>query len=157
MRKVFFVPKSLNYQDYESEWKGITGIVQHGLSENIKDYVEDENKAQMVLIPEYYAILAPTHTSNADFFQIEYFDDFEVLKREYAEITCEVWKKNLDNPSLGEEMVQNLPMNFEVGRQIWITNHIKLDIGWYDFVIKKDGVEVDTKECSIYEFNFEEE
>lgn len=157
MRKVFFVPKSQDYNDFKPEWEGVTGIIQHGLSDNIKEYVIDENKAQMVLIPEYYAILAPTHTSNADYFQIEYFDDFEVLKREYADITCEIWKKNLDNPSEEEKLVETLPMNFEVGRQIWITNHVKLDIGWYDLVIKKNGKEVDSKECSVYEYNFEEE
>ena len=100
---------------------------------------------------------APNHASNKEYFQIEYFDDFEVLKRDKAVISLQVWKKNLDNPSEEDVLVETYPCLFEVGRQIWITNHIKLDIGWYDFVIKSDNEEIDTHEISVYESYDEEE
>ena len=157
MRKIFYVPKSKNYMDYESEWKGVTGHIQTGISENIKDFVDNPDVAQMVLIPEYFLLGAPSHASNKEYFQIEYFDDFEVLKRDKAVISLQVWKKNLDNPSEEDILVETYPCSFEVGRQIWITNHIKLDIGWYDLVILKDNEEVDSREISIYEYFLEEE
>ena len=48
-------------------------------------------------------------------------------------------------------------MNYEVGRKIWISNHIQLDIGWYDVVLLKGSKEIDNKEMSIYEYFLEEE
>ena len=53
MRKIFYVPKSKDYMDYESEWKGVTGHIQTGISDNIKDFVDNPDVAQMVLIPEF--------------------------------------------------------------------------------------------------------
>ena len=41
MRKIFYVPKSKDYMDYESEWKGVTGHIQTGISDNIKDFVDN--------------------------------------------------------------------------------------------------------------------
>ena len=35
MRKIFYVPKSKDYMDYESEWKGVTALIQTGLSESM--------------------------------------------------------------------------------------------------------------------------
>ena len=157
MRKIFYVPKSKDYMDYESEWKGVTGHIQTGISDNIKDFVDNPDVAHMVLIPEYFLLGAPNHASNKEYFQIEYFDDFEVLKRDKADISLQVWKKNLDNPSEEDVLVETYPCWFEVGRQIWITNHIKLDIGWYDLVLLKDNEEVDSREISIYEYFLEEE
>jgi hypothetical protein len=157
MRKIFYVPKSKNYMDYESEWKGVTGHIQTGLSDNIEEFVDNPDVAQMILVPEYFNLEIPVHSSNKEYFQVEYYDDFEVLKKEKADITIEFWKKNLDNPSQEEILIDTYPMNYEVGRSIWISNHIKLDIGWYDCVLKKDGVEVDSKEMSVYEYFLEEE
>jgi hypothetical protein len=157
MRKIFYVPKSKEISDYESEWKGVTGVVQHGISKNIEDLVDNPDAGQMILIPEYFDLNAPNHASDKEYFQVEYYDDFEVLKRDKGDITLQVWKKNLDNPSEEDILVETYPLLFEVGRQIWITNHIKLDIGWYDLVLLKDSEEMDSKEMSIYEYFLEEE
>lgn len=157
MRKIFYVPKSKDYMDYESEWKGVTALIQTGLSESIEQFVENPEVAQMVNIPEYFNLEAPNHASDKEYFQVEYYDDFEVLKRDKADISLQVWKKNLDNPSQEDVLVETYPMNFEVGRKIWITNHIQLDIGWYDVVLLKGSKEIDSKEMSIYEYFLEEE
>jgi hypothetical protein len=44
----------------------------------------------------------------------------------------------------------------EIGNH-WQSDFLKLDIGWYEVVIKVDGIEVETKETSVYEYYFEEE
>ena len=48
MRKIFYVPKSKDYMDYESEWKGVTALIQTGLSESIEQFVNNPEVAQMV-------------------------------------------------------------------------------------------------------------
>lgn len=157
MRKIFYVPANKDIEDYKSQWDKVVTEIVHGVSENIKDYITNEEVGQLVYIPEYRVLDTPRNISNASYFQIIYFDDFESIKEEKPEVICEIWKKNLDNPSEAEVKYTQYPLHFVVGKRNWVSDHLKLPIGWFDFVIKVDGVEVESAECAVYEYNLEEE
>jgi len=157
MRNIFYIPKDKDINDYKSEWFNKFPEVHHGLSDNIKEYISDPSIAQEVLIPEYSGIMAPQSIGNVEFFQIEYFNDFESIKQEKSFVELEIWSKDLDDPSKEEVLVDKKPFHYEVGRRCFITDHFKLDVGWYDFVVKVDGEQTELKECSVYEVILEEE
>lgn len=157
MREIYYIPEGFSVEDYKSEWENLTGEVHVGLSDNIKEYVENPSVGQLVYIPEFSFTVAPRTISNLDFWQVEYFNDFEVIKDTKPPVSMEVWTKNLDDPSEEQKLVDKYPLHYEVGRKCFISDHLRLDTGWYDIIIFVDGEEVDSKEATIYEKNVEEE
>jgi len=162
MREIFYIPEGKSIDDYTSEWKDNYSIVQVGLSPNIEEYVDNPDIAQLILIPEYKTTICPVTTSSNTYFQVEYFDDFETIKDVKPEVWCHVWSKDLDNPSIEQKRALDVPMHYEVGRKCFITDHIKLDTGWYDvqIIIKRSSsfAEVmDEKEITVWEDKSEEE
>ena len=47
-------------------------------------------------------------------------------------------------------------MQYDTSAGFFYTDHIRLDTGWYDLIVTKEGEEVDSHEISIYE-SYEEE
>ena len=43
MRRVYYVPESLDIEDFKSEWEHNTNEVHHGIFPNIEKYVENPN------------------------------------------------------------------------------------------------------------------
>ena len=39
----------------------------------------------------------------------------------------------------------------------WATDFMSLEIGWYEIVVKVNGVETESRETSVYEYYLEEE
>ena len=156
MRTVFYIPKGEKVEDYKDQWFGKTNEVHTGPSENIKNYIEDESVAHFIYIPEFRHIVSPINVSNKEYFQVGYVDDF-VDKNNLPQFICEVWTKNLDNPSEEQVKTDTWIMQYDIGAKFFHTDHVKLDIGWYDFVIKSDNEEIDTHEISVYESYDEEE
>lgn len=162
MREVFYIPEGGSVEDYSEQWKDNYSIVQVGLSPNIEEYVNNPDIAQVILIPEFKTTICPITTSSSTYFQIEYFDDFETIKDVKPEVWCQIWSKDLDNPSTEQEKIKDIPMHYEVGRKCFITDHMKLDTGWYDaqIVIKRTPTYsevMDEKEITVWENNLEEE
>jgi hypothetical protein len=157
VRKIFYVPKEENIDEYKSQWENVYAEIQHGISENTKDLIKDVDKAGEVSIPEYRFLEVPINFSDKDYVQFNYWDDFEVIKKDKPEIISEIYTNDLDNPSSQSVLLKTLPMHYvEIGNH-WQSDFLKLDIGWYEVVIKVDGIEVETKETSVYEYYFEEE
>lgn len=156
MREIFYIPEGGIVDDYSEQWKGRTSLVQVGLSANIEEYVTNPELAQFILIPEYQHMDIPRNISNQEFFTIIYWDDFETIKQEKPEATLEQWSKNLDDPTEESVHIETYPMHYEVGRNCYISNHLKLDVGWWDMVVKIDGKTKITKEISVWESTEEE-
>lgn len=155
MRTVFYIPKGEKVEDYKSEWNGKTNEVHTGVSPNIEDYIKDDSVAQFINIPEFKHMLAPRNCSSGEYFQIAYVNDFED-RDNLPQYFCEVWTKNLDNPSEPQQKQDTWIMQYDIGAGFFHTDHVKLDIGWYDLIVTRDGEEVDSHEISIYE-SYEEE
>lgn len=157
MREIFYIPEGGIVNDYKEHWEGITSIVQVGLSANIEEYVSNPELAQLILIPEYKNLDTPRNISNLEYFQCVYFDDFETIKQEKPEVYLQVWSKNLDNPAEEHVLIQTYPMHYEVGRKCFITDHMKLSVGWYDMVVLVDKQKTEERTTTVYEMVLEEE
>lgn len=157
MREIFYIPEGKSIEDYESEWKDNYSVVQIGLSPNIEEYVDNPDIAQLILIPEYKTTICPVTTSSSTYFQIEYFDDFEAIKEEQAPVYLQIWSKDLDNPSIEQVKVHDMPLHYEVGRKCFISDHVRLDTGWYDVQIIVNNEISDEKEITVWEDKSEEE
>lgn len=157
MRKIFYVPKQENIDDYKSQWENVYAEIQHGVSENTKDFIKDVDIAGEICIPEYRLLEIPINFSDKDYIQFGYWDDFEVIKKEKAEVICHVYTNDLENPGSQSILLKTLPMHYiEIGNH-WATDYIRLDIGWYEIAVSVNGVEVESKETSVYEYYLEEE
>ena len=155
MRTVFYIPEGDEVEDYKEEWENKTAEVHTGISPNIKDYVDDPSIAQWVHIPEFKHMLAPNNESSGVYFQVAYINDF-ADRDNLPQYHCEVWTKNLDNPSEEQVKADTWIMQYDIGPNFFHTDHVRLDVGWYDLIVTLDGEEVDSHEISIYE-SYEEE
>lgn len=156
MRTIFYIPAGSKVEDYKDEWFEKTNEVHCGVSENIKKYIKDPDIAQFVKIPEFKHMLAPINVSDAEYFQVGYINDFDD-RNDLPQYICEVWSKNLDNPTEPQQKVDTWFMQFDLGADFFHTDHVRLDVGWFDLVVKKGDEEVDTHEISVYENYSEEE
>ena len=111
MRKLFYVPKEENIDDYKSQWENIYAEIQHGVSENTKDYIQNVNQAGVIHIPEYRMLEVPISFSDKEFIQFGYWDDFEVINQDKPEVTCEVYTNDLDNPGSEAVLINTMPMH----------------------------------------------
>ena len=157
MRKVFYVPKNDNIDDYKSQWENIYTEIQHGVSENTKDFIDNIEVAGVINIPEYRMLDVPINFSDREFLQFKYWDDFEVIKKEKPEVICEIYTNNLDNPSSESVLINTMPMHYLEQGLHWSTDFTSLEIGWYEIVVKVDGLETESRETSVYEYYLEEE
>jgi hypothetical protein len=157
VRKIFYVPAGESIDDYKPQWDGVYAEIQHGLSENTKEYIVDESVAQEILIPEYKDLDCPVNFSDREYVQIYYWDDFESIKDEKPQIILEIWSNDLNNPSAEQNLIDKHIMNWSTKGNFWESPHIKLDIGWYEMSVKVDGIESLTRETSVYEYYLEEE
>lgn len=163
MRKIFYIPEGHKPDDYINDWEGQTNEVHTGLSENIKNYVKEPDRAGFIHVPEFKHMLAPLNESSSNYFQIAYVNDFaavDILNNEEPPMyVLEVWTKNLDNPNEQQEKLTSHPMQFDVGAMFFHTDHFKLDVGWYDLIVVEEynGEELDSHEITIYEGTEEEE
>lgn len=153
MRKIYYIPKGESVESHKDEWHLKTNEVHTGLSPNIEKYIDNPDVPQFVDIPEFKHIISPKNQAKNEYFQVGYVDDF-ADRSELPQYTCEVWKKNLDRPSEPHEKIHTWFLQFN--GELFHTDHVALDIGWYDLVIKCDGEEVDTSEISIYYLDEEE-
>lgn len=156
MRKIYYVPEGLDIEDFRLEWEGHTNEVHSGLSPNIENYVKNVDEAGFVFIPEFQILHAPVNASDAEYWQVAYVNDF-ADRNNSPQYILEVWKKNLDNPSEQQILIDKYILQFDIGADFFHTDHIRLPIGWYDLVLKFEDEEIDTKEISIYEAINEEE
>lgn len=157
MRKLFYVPKEENIDDYKSQWENIYAEIQHGVSENTKDYIQNVNQAGVIHIPEYRMLEVPISFSDKEFIQFGYWDDFEVINQDKPEVTCEVYTNDLDNPGSEAVLINTMPMHYLEQGLHWATDFMSLEIGWYEIVVKVNGVETESRETSVYEYYLEEE
>ena len=155
MRTIFYIPEGEDVENYKEEWYEKTSEVHTGISKNIEQYIDDPSVAQFVNIPEFKHMLAPINASNSEYFQVGYVDDF-ADRDNLPQYIVEVWSKNLDNPSDPQDKVDNWIMQFDLGANFFHTDHVRLDVGWYDLVVMNENEEIDTHEISIYE-SYEEE
>lgn len=155
MRKVFYIPEGEKVDNYKEQWFEKTNEVHTGLSKNIEQYIKDPSVAQFVNIPEFKHMLAPINSSNAEYFQVGYVNDFDD-RDNLPQYIVEVWTKNLDNPSEQQVKIDSWIMQYDASAGFFHTDHVKLEIGWYDLIITKEGEEVDSHEISVYE-SYEEE
>lgn len=155
MRTVFYIPKGEKVEDYKEQWYEKTNEVHTGVSKNIEQYIKDPSVAQFVNIPEFKHMLAPISVSSSEYFQIAYVNDFDD-RNNLPQYLCEVWSKNLDNPSEQQVKLTTWIMQFDLGADFFHTDHVRLDTGWYDLIITIEGKEVDSHEISVYE-SYEEE
>ncbi|MEK9691914.1 MAG: hypothetical protein VW235_03190 [Rhodospirillaceae bacterium] len=156
MRRIYYVPEGLDIEDFRLEWEGHTNEVHSGLSPNIENYVKNVDEAGFVFIPEFQILHTPVNASDAEYWQVAYVNDF-ADRNNSPQYILEVWKKNLDNPSEQQILVDKHILQFDIGADFFHTDHIRLPIGWYDLVLKFEDEEIDTKEISIYEAINEEE
>ena len=155
MRTIFYIPEGEDVENYKEEWYEKTSEVHTGVSKNIEKYIDDPSVAQFVKIPEFQHMLAPINASNSEYFQVGYINDF-ADRDDLPQYIVEVWSKNLDNPSDPQDKVDNWIMQFDLGADFFHTDHVRLDVGWYDLVVMDGDEEVDTHEISVYE-SYEEE
>ena len=94
MRKIYYVPEGQDILDYQDIWLNHTQEVHNSLSENIKEYVNDKDVAQWVLIPEYTYSEVPKLINNEEFYRYLFIDDFAVLE-DNPQYVMEAWKLNL--------------------------------------------------------------
>ena len=155
MRTVFYIPEGEKVEDYKEQWYEKTNEVHTGISKNIEEYIDDPSVAQFVNIPEFVHMIAPINSSNAEYFQVAYVNDFDD-RNNLPQYIVEVWSKNLDRPSDEQVKTDSWIMQYDTSAGFFYTDHIRLDTGWYDLVVTKEGEEVDSHEISIYE-SYEEE
>ena len=150
MRTIYYVPEGQAINDYIDVWSGKTNEVHNKISENIKEYIKDIDVAQWVLIPEYKFPRLPEFVSNQDYFEYYYYDDFSYYE-DFPQYFMEVWKVNLDDPDIEPEKIDTYPMQWEKVLCKFYTNHIKLDIGWYELRFIKNGKLQDKDKITVYE------
>jgi hypothetical protein len=156
MRKVYFVPKNHNIDDYKHEWFGKFQEIHHGLSDNNQKYVINENEAHAFKIPEFQEIYTPQTCSDTDYLIYRLVDDFGIFETDPA-FVLEVWEKDYENPKADSNKVESHNLNFNKRLEIYETEHIRLNVGWYNFRFTKNGELFKEAELSVFHSDQEEE
>lgn len=150
MRKIYYVPKGQDINEYSDIWKNHTSEVHNSVSDNIKEYIKDEDVAQWVLIPEFQYTEVPEMISDQDYFQYYFYDDFAFYEED-PQYKMEVYKLNLDVKDFTPLLEETHNMQWEKVLCKFYTEHIVLPVGWYELKFVKEGEVIDSTKVTVYE------
>ena len=155
MRKVFFIPEGHDINDYKDQWEGKYQELHTGISKNNEKYVINPNEAHAFKIPEFQVTHTPEHCSDTDYLIYRLVDDFGEFE-DSPSYTMEVWSRNYDNPKADKEKLETHILGYNKQYEVYESEHIRLNVGWYLLIFMKNDQMFDVKELAVYE-NQEEE
>lgn len=156
MRRVFFVPEGQDINDYKDQWQGLVQEIHTSVSNNNKDYILTDKDAHIFKIPEFQHSVSPDNCSNLDYLLYRVVDDFAEFE-DNPSFTLEIWEKDYDNPSKESVKIETHLLNYNKKLELYETQYIRLDAGWYELIYKKNDDIFDTAEISVYFKDVEEE
>ena len=156
MRRVFFVPEGQDINKYKDQWDGQVKEIHNSVSVNNKDYILTDKDAHFFKIPEYQEVHKVEHCSSLDYVIYRLVDDYAEFEDDPVYI-MEVWEKDYDNPHKEEIKLETYTMSYNGNQEVFETDYIRLNSGWYELVFKKNNEIFNTTELSVYQKDVEEE
>jgi len=155
MREVFFIPEGHDINDYKDQWQGKFQEIHTGLSTNNKKYVLTPDKAHPFRIPEFQVTHTPENCSDTDYLIYRLVDDYGEFEDDPS-YTMEVWSRDYDNPKAEKKKVDTHILGYNKKFQLYESEHVRLNTGWYLLIFMKNNEMFDVKELAVFE-NQEEE